>query len=272
MHQPTERAAVAAVAAYNLFVALDGVGTFELEEANLLDERRWCFDTAESIALRDLGTSHPVTLAFRDPIETSGRGGAPRRVRLGRTVLGQKVDGSTYAIGWPHFTLMELKEVPKRRLYRSRSRSPPPDPYFSPQSSGALPPPLPPAPAPPAAPYFAQAHLLAPEAREPDKARSGPPVATILNAPSWGAPGTFRPTSDAQSDGRYAHAPTHNRPTSAKSFLAGGHLDKDLYKTQTSVINPSYTPKNTGEAALVGKRSIPTFSSGARPGTGGSGD
>ena len=105
--------AVSAVAAYNLAVELDGLGSFELQEANLLDECKWCFDTADSLAHKHLSATHPLTLAFYNPTVTdsSGRDGPARRVRLGRTVLGQKVDGSTYAVGWPHFTLMELKEV-----------------------------------------------------------------------------------------------------------------------------------------------------------------
>lgn len=262
MHQPTERAAVSAVAAYNLAVELDGLGSFELQEANLLDECKWCFDTADSLAHKHLSATHPLTLAFYNPTVTdsSGRDGPARRVRLGRTVLGQKVDGSTYAVGWPHFTLMELKEVPKRQIYRSRSGSPPPSPYLSPQPSSALPTPLPPAPEPPSAPYFSQAHLLPgrwPEAREPNKAHTGPPVATVINKPSWGAPSSGQHVQAAHAE--RGTRITHNRPTSAKTFLGGGTLDKESYKEQTSVINPSY---NTQMPA----------SSGARLGTGGSRD
>ena len=43
-----------------------------------------------------------------------------RKQLLGKTALGQQVDGATYSIGWPYFTLMELNEDVQRRMLQRR--------------------------------------------------------------------------------------------------------------------------------------------------------
>ena len=111
--QPTERAAVVAVAGYNLGCALEGVGARELQEANLLGAPAWCYDAAIEMAYRDLGYNHPISNTMREPILTDSS--HPRRVKLGRTILGQRVDGSTYSVGWPHFTLIDCAETTRKK-------------------------------------------------------------------------------------------------------------------------------------------------------------
>lgn len=115
--QPVERSAVVAVAAYNLAVALESTHPHDLRDLNLLGASEWCLEAAVDIANRDLGPSHPVSLAFRDPLLLDdGPGSRPRRVRLGRSVLGQLVDGATYSVGWPQFTLIDLQEEVQAKL------------------------------------------------------------------------------------------------------------------------------------------------------------
>ena len=83
------------------------------------------------VARRDLGPSHPVTNAFQNPILKSRPSTAPnaststttgaRRQRLGRSVLGQRADGSTYTVGWPAFTLIDLQESRRHGLHQGQA-------------------------------------------------------------------------------------------------------------------------------------------------------
>ena len=156
IEQPVERAAVLAVAAYNLGCTLEAGGALELEEARLVGAPSWCYDAAMEIAHRDLGYDHPVSIAFRDPTLVQ----KTPRVRLGRTMLGQRVDGSTYSIGWPQFTLKELKEAQEGQETRNKSskkslmRSQTEEPMRSSWLAG-----MGPAPPPPPEYYISSAHL-----------------------------------------------------------------------------------------------------------------
>ena len=166
--QPVERSAVVAVAAYNLGVALQALPIREARALYVDGADAWCFEAAIEMAHRDLGPSHPVSLAFRDPITADkytpdGRRDGQRRVRLGRSVLGQNVDGSTYAVGWPQFTLIDLQEsrAPlRRRTTVSYSALPPDSPPYSPAYAGV---PLPPPLAPPPPPFYSTADVAYPQ-------------------------------------------------------------------------------------------------------------
>ena len=190
--QPKERAAVIAVALYNLGATLEAATMHTLHEAGVPPAViGWCYDSATEVAARDLGVHHPVYHALRNPIMTSESSGGrtqpapasqygsrhggtstaeaaaighgllaagrlatmggsvgegptvrphtaplqhaaaqyaaplrdwqppprrqPRRELLGKSVLGQLVNGSTFSIGWPHFTLIELAETQRAR-------------------------------------------------------------------------------------------------------------------------------------------------------------
>lgn len=66
--QPVERSAVVACAAYNLGVALSALPEALLKELHISGAAEWCFEAATDTALRDLGATHPVSHALRDPI------------------------------------------------------------------------------------------------------------------------------------------------------------------------------------------------------------
>ena len=75
-------------------------------------------------------------------------------------MLGQRVDGSTYSIGWPQFTLKELKEAQEGQETRNKSskkslmRSQTEEPMRSSWLAG-----MGPAPPPPPEYYISSAHL-----------------------------------------------------------------------------------------------------------------
>jgi hypothetical protein len=252
------------------------------------------------MAHRDLGPAHPVSLAFRDPILSDApRHAKPRRVRLGRSLLGQKVgstttplfltslphlsssplfytslptplltplvhpsphgsagphgtpppshpmgplpsqvDGSTFTVGWPQFTLIELPEnkrhVSSAGRHHAHAHAAPTSPLVSspPRSASALGTRhtdatyhhhhalagVPPPPPPPPPPYISTAHLLDPEQPAP-----------TLELPH----GTYRPYGEhatqpsrdvqqlayGQVYGGVPHAAA--RPATADSFLGG---------------------------------------------------
>jgi hypothetical protein len=106
---PMERAAVIAVALRNLGGSL--------RAASDVSSAHWCEGVAAEISTRDLGPDHAVTVALG---ATGGEGSGSiahqpaaattASIRLGRSFLCQYVDGTTYSIGWPHFTLIDLQE------------------------------------------------------------------------------------------------------------------------------------------------------------------
>lgn len=174
---PKERVAVIVIALYNLGVAYEGaahdaVGALALPDAAAYTEgdyeylpenykarehvenARWCFDRARRLAQGMLGASHPVAMAVHEPIICEFVPSKPRKQKLGRTYLGQLVDGTTCNVGWPYFTLMNIQEGRlKQQQQRSQSasvastRAASPIHGLQPRAPGYVPPPLPPAPA-----------------------------------------------------------------------------------------------------------------------------
>ena len=117
--QPAERSAVVAVALYNLGVALEATPSQPVVGMRgRVPSAHSIFLSARQVAVRDCGASHPVTSVLCSSIDVTSSqardgGIGAHRPRLGRSVLGQRADGTTLAIGWPSFTLIDLQEAGK---------------------------------------------------------------------------------------------------------------------------------------------------------------